>query len=267
LDEAGADVVEAAPVRHRRGDELGAVVEANEARRAAGHGEAVQGGDDPVSVDGAVHDDGRALAGVLVDDVQELEGSAVDGDVELEVQRPQGVRADRAHRADCGADPAVRSLALPIGHSEALVAPEPLDPFVVHRPALAAGCLGRPAPSPSRSGPQRTLVARPAAAPRPQSAPVGRAVGSIGAGQRPDMRAVGRPRTARAASQRRGGDGSGSEVSLRDLLEHRLVQLGLGQELLQSGVLDLELAEPLGVVGLHPAVLGDPAMPRRLRDL
>ena len=29
----------------------------------------------------------------------------------------------------------------------------------------------------------------------------------------------------------------------------------------------LELLEPLRVVGLHPAVLGEPAMPRRLRDL
>ena len=53
----------------------------------------VEDGDDLVGVDGAVHDDGGALAGVLVDDVEQLQDAAVDGDVELEVHRPQGVRA------------------------------------------------------------------------------------------------------------------------------------------------------------------------------
>lgn len=37
--------------------------------------------------------------------------------------------------------------------------------------------------------------------------------------------------------------------------------------LLQPGVLTLELLEPLGVVGIHPAVLRDPALPGRLSDL
>ena len=73
-------------------------------------GEAVQGGDDGVGVDGAIHDDGWALAGELVDDVEQLQGAAVDGDVELEVHRPQSVRADRAHRPDMGADPVRRFL-------------------------------------------------------------------------------------------------------------------------------------------------------------
>jgi hypothetical protein len=59
---------------------------------------AVEDCDDAVSVDGAVDDDGGAFAGVSVDDVEELEGAAVGGDVELEVQGPQGVGADRAHR-------------------------------------------------------------------------------------------------------------------------------------------------------------------------
>src|SRR5690606_34524516 len=78
---------------------------------------------------------------------------------------------------------------------------------------------------------------------------------------------AGRPRTDRAASPLLHVAGSGSEVSLGQLLEHRLVELGLGQELLQSGVLALELLEPLRVARLHAAVLGDPAVPGRLRDL
>ncbi len=58
-----------------------------------------------------------------------------------------------------------------------------------------------------------------------------------------------------------------SEVSLRDLLCASPCQLDLGQELLQPSVLGVELLEPLRVVGRHPAVLGEPAMPDRLRDL
>ncbi len=53
-------------------------------------GDAVEGGDDRVGVDGAVHDDGETFAGVLVDDVQQLEGAAIDGDVELEIESPTG---------------------------------------------------------------------------------------------------------------------------------------------------------------------------------
>src|SRR4030095_9064405 len=51
------------------------------------------------------------------------------------------------------------------------------------------------------------------------------------------------------------------------LLEHRLVQLRLRQQLLQPHVLAFELLEPLGVVRLETAVLGDPAVPGRLGDL
>ena len=45
-------------------------------------GEAAEEGDDGISVGGAVHDDGRALAGELVDHVEQLDGASVDGDVE-----------------------------------------------------------------------------------------------------------------------------------------------------------------------------------------
>src|SRR6476661_2176439 len=75
------------------------------------------------------------------------------------------------------------------------------------------------------------------------------------------------PRTGRAAPSRRRACDSGSEVSRRDLLEHVDVQSLVGDQLLEPGVLGLEFLEPFGLVGLHAAVLGKPAMPRRLRDL
>jgi hypothetical protein len=78
---------------------------------------------------------------------------------------------------------------------------------------------------------------------------------------------VGRPRTGRAACRRLRVCGSGSEFPRRDLLEHVDVERLVRDELLQAGVLRLELLQPLRVVGLHPAVLREPAMPRRLRDL
>src|SRR3546814_8536571 len=81
------------------------------------------------------------------------------------------------------------------------------------------------------------------------------------------MLAVRRPRTGRTASRQLHACGSGSEVSLCQLLEHRLVELSFSEELLQPGVLALEPLEPLRVVGLHAAVLGEPPSQGRLRDL
>ena len=153
VDEHGGDVVEPAPVGDGVGDELGSVVEPDERRRAPLSGEAVEEGDDGVGVDGAVDDDGWALAGELVDHVEQLEGAAVDGDVELEVQRPQGVRADRAHRPDMGADAGEALLAPLVGHLQPFVTPQPPDPLVVDLPARPAGVLGGPTPSPAWSSP------------------------------------------------------------------------------------------------------------------
>src|SRR3546814_11814495 len=81
------------------------------------------------------------------------------------------------------------------------------------------------------------------------------------------MLAVRRPRTGRTASRQLHACGSGSEVSLCQLLEHRLVEHSCSEELLQPGVLALELLEPLPVVGLHAAVLCEPPSPGRLHDL
>src|SRR5690606_21649079 len=70
----------------------------------------------------------------------------------------QGVGGDGAHRANGGADPAVGLLALPVGHLQSFLAPEALDPLVVHVSAFPAGLLGRAPPSPPgplcREGPQ-----------------------------------------------------------------------------------------------------------------
>ena len=50
-------------------------------------------------------------------------------------------------------------------------------------------------------------------------------------------------------------------------LEHRLLQLGLRQKLLEPGVLLLQLSQSSGFLGLHAAVLLPPTVIRRLRHL
>ena len=59
----------------------------------------------------------------------------------------------------------------------------------------------------------------------------------------------------------------GSEVSLGEILEHRLLQLGFCKKLFEPGVLLLQLSQPPGLLGLHAAVLLPPAVIRRLRHL
>lgn len=62
--------------------------------------------------------------------------------VELEIERPQGVRTDRAHRPDMGSDTGETLLALLGRDAEAFVAPQPPDTLVVHLPGAVAvrGC-------------------------------------------------------------------------------------------------------------------------------
>jgi hypothetical protein len=75
------------------------------------------------------------------------------------------------------------------------------------------------------------------------------------------------PGNAPAGQQRPAGDAPGSEVSLGEILEHRLLQLGFCQKLFQPGVLLLQRSQPLGLLRLHPAVLLPPAVIRRLSHL
>ena len=76
---------------------------------------------------------------------------------------------------------------------------------------------------------------------------------SNGAGPRRYTPAAQRPSTAPGDAPPPCGGGLESPYSLGQLFEHRLVQLRLGKQLLQPGVLGLQLLEPLGVTGLMPA--------------
>src|SRR3984957_14664872 len=60
---------------------------------------------------------------------------------------------------------------------------------------------------------------------------------------------------------------SGSVVSPEGLLQDCLVELRLGQQLLQPLVLLIEFLQPLGFFGLHPAILIPPTAERLLADL
>jgi hypothetical protein len=148
----------------------------------------------------AVDLDRQAFAGELVDHVEHLEGASVDGGVELEVERPQHVRSDRAHRPDMHADPGQALLALLLWDTQALFAPQPSDPLVVHPAALPAGLLRRASPPPPRS--LRGELAQ-------ERTQLGLLVGDSvaassrwwsGAGRPPCRLGVRRPRTVRAAS-------------------------------------------------------------------
>ena len=55
-------------------------------------------------------------------------------------------------------------------------------------------------------------------------------------------------------------------VSPGDLLQRGLLQLRVGQQTLQRGVLLLQVLQPFGVVGLEPAELVTPAVVRLLGD-
>lgn len=74
------------------------------------------------------------------------------------------------------------------------------------------------------------------------------------------------PRTGFEPSLQQLGAGSGSEVSLRNVYQDRLLQLGLGQQLFQPGVLAFKLFLSFRIIGFHAAVLRDPPRPGGLRN-
>ncbi len=74
------------------------------------------------------------------------------------------------------------------------------------------------------------------------------------------------PEYGDGTNRRRLRSGS-SEISVRQLLQHRLVELGLGQEFLQPLVLELKLLQAFHVLALHAGVLRSPAYPGGLGDL
>jgi hypothetical protein len=88
-----------------------------------------------------------------------------------------------------------------------------------------------------------------------------------GVGPPPCRRTARIPGTWRAGPPRPCAVVASSEVSLRQLLKHRLLQFSFGQKLLEACVLLLQLGEPLGFLGLHPALLLLTAVIGRLGDL
>jgi hypothetical protein len=59
----------------------------------------------------------------------------------------------------------------------------------------------------------------------------------------------------------------GLEVSLRDVLQHQLLETQVRYQALQLRVLLLQLFQPPGLVHLQPAILTTPTVVRLLRDL
>ena len=104
---------------------------------AVRHEELRETGQDIVGAQATGDDDREARAGVLVDDAEQAPRSSVVSAVLPEVVGPDMIRAGgpapwgRAVRQPQA--PAPRRLR---GHAQALAAPAPLDPFVVHAPAF-----------------------------------------------------------------------------------------------------------------------------------
>jgi hypothetical protein len=103
-----------------------------------------------VGIDAALDDDGQRLAGVLVDDVERLEDPPIGGLVELVVQRPHVIgMGGRQPLGWCGGGAQPPAFAAPCRHSQALLAPQPLDGLAVHMPALLAQLsVSAPVPPP-----------------------------------------------------------------------------------------------------------------------
>ncbi len=115
---------------------------------AAFGGETFEHGNDPVRVDRAVDLDRQTFAGELVDDVEHLDRAAIGEGVELEVECPEHVRTDRAHRPDMHTHARQTLLASLLGHTQPFFAPQPPDTLVVHLATRAAGLLRGTSPSP-----------------------------------------------------------------------------------------------------------------------
>src|SRR5205807_106231 len=119
---------------------------------------------------------------------------------------------------------------------------------------------------PHGGDPPRTCAASRAARHRPPAHTAAGAASS-GAARRsgtPDAR---RGPCGPSASGPPGAAGPGLPISRCHLLQGVDLELLVGDDPLQLGVLALELLQPLDVVGLHPAVLRAPAVKRVLGDL
>jgi hypothetical protein len=136
--------------------------------------------------------------------------------------------------------------------------------LLTFQPALRAIFAARRHPHRGRRW--RTCAARRAAGLLVGDRRRGRAAGWSGAADHRHARRS-RPRTGRAASSRLLRLRFGVRSFPPRSPEHRPCPARPRRAASSAGVLALELLEPLRVGGLHPAVLGEPAMPRRLGDL
>src|SRR6266508_6173597 len=100
----------------------------------------------------------------------------------------------------------------------------------------------------------------------PQPRPA-RIAASIAADRPPGTPDAVRPPTPFGQTPRTAASATGSVVSLQRFCQDLLVQLQVGDNLLQPPVLLLQLFQPFHLVGLHPAVLALPAMKSRFADL
>ena len=139
LDEEGGHADAGQPGADRVGRELRAVIGAQIGGRPALDEELGEAGQHVIRPQAAGDDDGEALAGVLVHDAEQPQRPPVVGPILDEVVRPDVVGAGGPPPRGC----AVRQPQPPApwrlrGHAQPLAAPAPLDPFVVHAPALGA---------------------------------------------------------------------------------------------------------------------------------
>jgi hypothetical protein len=137
LDVAGLRVVEATPVAERLADELGAVVAANQRGSAtAPLNDQLERADGVVGTHPPCSRRRECFACVLVGDGEDLERPAVSGAVADKIDRPYliGTSCDEVAAHPRPAPTFLRLRRQP----KPFVAPQPLHPLAIARPALAA---------------------------------------------------------------------------------------------------------------------------------
>ena len=271
LDVGGPDAGQAAVVAQRPGDHLGAVVHPQVPGRAADGDQGRDDGDDLVGGAGRPDPHRQRLAGVLVDDVQRLQPAPVGGLVELEVDAPTPGSGGSARSR--WAAPGAWSGGACVGADRAaqtLVAPQPLDALVVD---AVHAWLSRRSSRYAIRHPHRgcfRAIRRSSARSLVSSSGRGRAGQPLGRAVRADDPAGPTFGDPEPSLQMRHGPAAtvrGQKFPSASSLSMSMSSAWFGDQLLQPGVLGLQLLEPLGLVGLHPAVLGPPPVPGRLGDL
>lgn len=260
LDVGGGGAAGLAPALEGVGEELGAVVGPDVSRRRIEAHEFLQYGHHVLGLAAPAHPDIQTEAAVLVDHVHELQPTPIGGGVKLEFHRPDLMRVFglvAPHRTIGATGPLLLSRNGPL---QSLLPPEPMDPLVVHQPALAPQqAVGHPpAPADVLSGdlPEATPEFGLLDIDDPATMALGAAVLAHHAAGKP----LGNPEHGAQGREGPARHVSGSEVSLGQLLEHRFLQLGFYQKLFAAGILFVQLGQAPGLLGLHATVLLLPAV-------